>query len=880
TDLNLLVTDLKGNIIKDAVVKIDEKHLPFMSRIGTYFKKKYRKSGLLTITVEDKTYFFNLKNDKRNKITIRRIGAKMLYSFPLRYITLPIRNFVTTIFRSIKWGEPQGFVKKIWGIFDEYYRDDYDDDKNKYKGYVVFSKPKYQPADSIKCKVWLHNKKHKPLEKQLEVFLAKNYRETYKLAEVSPIRPGVYHYTFLPPDSLNLQVNKSYEVIWKYKGREVISDYFKLENYILDEVDLEVNAESTHFKKEQQAIDIKATNSNRLPVKDGALSIALIPKKFYAFDTTEYFVPDTLWQVKEVAGNKGEVKISPPDSLFDVFSMEYNVHVNFTNTAGEIHNEYWKSTFYHHQNPLGIQLEDDSIQVVTDEENIQSVWLYTFFEDMIDSVKLNVPEKVRINPKALEYKVFTKDYNEQLSLSEEPDKVQCFAYHTGDSVFIQLSNPRQLDLWYSIYKKNKVKVRGKEKSLSFSAKANKKVNWFVSYQYMWAGEMHQKNYAVYYRDEALDVSLEHPKKAYPGKEIAFKVRVKDQQGQPVTGSELTALGYTAKFREDNLPNTKTWANSAYYRKSKNDYQLQHFQYKEMNRLFDFDTYKHTFALAQNKYYQFLNPENGYSTVYLPIEDSIPQFTPFVSENGKPKAVHLIYLDDELIYFRNTDLIKKYAFRASKGKNRISIRTANELITIDSVNLLPYKKLLFNLDVDNLPKGTTCIPLENMLTKEEENLLLSSLIYIKNNFKGNELYLQQGKHFRVLGKDNSTYHRNNKAYLKAGPFRKDSLQVFLPEKFSLSTYFEGGYDYTFNKGLIKMKDQLSQVIRSEYFLQPVYDSEVKLSDEAFTILPIPEKSKDPIITVQNEMWELTEATQMGKFLYNWQSGYKIKKVILQ
>ncbi|MDZ7605221.1 MAG: hypothetical protein U5K79_06455 [Cyclobacteriaceae bacterium] len=181
TDLNIQVYDSLGKTVSDARVKVGGKVLHYDKKLSGYIDKKSNNQGLLQVTHNGFTAFYQLRRERNNPQLDRTLGT-ILYGIPVKYVWIPV-NFVLNIpedvIHSLIRRHPSGTIyhiknfavnsyKKVVCLFDDYYCDDYDDKfSDNQKGYLVFNKPKYLPGDTVKFKAFVLNKKGKPLKERM-----------------------------------------------------------------------------------------------------------------------------------------------------------------------------------------------------------------------------------------------------------------------------------------------------------------------------------------------------------------------------------------------------------------------------------------------------------------------------------------------------------------------------------------------------------------------------------------------------------------------------------------------------------------------------------------------------------------------------------------
>jgi len=223
-DLSFSLRDKNGNYIKDAIVRFKSRKIAFDKKTQCYFLPRKQIKGLIEVDHQGFTSFFYLDN-VAGKVSVSR---KILFSFPLKYVTIPVKLLLWLpydIYRSIRFGGlyglpyyvtkpfkdiyysiyngyPQGFVDKLANRFDRERRWDY--------GYMVFSKPKYRPMDSVKVKAFITNKKGKPYNKDLNVYY---HNKGYKLlGKAIQNSKGSYHFSFPLHDSLELKLDNPIQI--------------------------------------------------------------------------------------------------------------------------------------------------------------------------------------------------------------------------------------------------------------------------------------------------------------------------------------------------------------------------------------------------------------------------------------------------------------------------------------------------------------------------------------------------------------------------------------------------------------------------------------------------------------------------------------------
>ncbi|MDT8374687.1 MAG: hypothetical protein RQ737_12000, partial [Bacteroidales bacterium] len=352
TDLVIQVYDLEGHIISDADVHVRWKNLRFDKKTQSYIDKKSNQKGLLHVEWKGFTAYYDLSRSINNS-AIKRTTRKVVYGTPIKYVWLPVRYVIflpVDGVKSLVHGYPQGTIQrtgrfftktyyKIACLFDDYYCDYYGTNsfQSKHSGYMVFNKPKYLPGDTVKLKSYIVNKHGKPINAPVNVVL-QNQRENIQLATINPYRDGGYVYEFYLHDSLELQLDRSYQVwLEKRDGKEYISQSFYYEDYELKSIYLELSTENEdHYSEGDKIIEVRGTDENELNILDGRLEVFIKSGNVSRYFDGYTFIPDTLAFWENIELEKDDVtEIIIPDSVFPDANLEYEIAVTLYTTDNE-----------------------------------------------------------------------------------------------------------------------------------------------------------------------------------------------------------------------------------------------------------------------------------------------------------------------------------------------------------------------------------------------------------------------------------------------------------------------------------------------------------------------------------------------------------------
>lgn len=829
TDLAVRVYDLHGGVIQDAGVSVRHKALRFDGRSQSYIDRKSNRKGLLKVTYKGFTAFYDLKRQYNNSF-IKRTSGKIVYGTPLKYVWIPVRYIIllpVDAVRSISRGYAQGTISrtkwflrktyyKIACVFDDYYCDYYDNNGNrdKYKGYLVFNKPKYLPRDTVKMKAYLVGKNGMPVSDEVKIVL-QGPRKNIVLTTLSPYKPGGYAYEFHLHDSLNLLLDQSYRIsLENEKGKEYISETFRFEDYELRSIQLKLTADTTEqFYGRPVTVKVRGSDENDLNILDGRLEVLVKPAEIREYFENYVFVPDTLafWHL-DLAKEK-ETKITLPDSIFPKANLSYDVVVTLLTSSNESITKTERIDYYFHKSEIRYNLPDDSIEFDYKENGISRSMkarisgIDNFGNRTLVGEGL-LPLKTGINPYYSDYLAEGDSVNADVSLAEEPSLLQCFSERTRDSIHIAVNNPRKLPFSWFIYRRNTGKTRGHADSLNLDMAAPGRDNYFLAIQYLWGGKLADENYRIPYEDKKLNITVTEPRIVYPSQVSTIGILVTDPEGVPVPDVDLTAYSITKKF--DYSPPSLPYLGSQGKNKSViNNFTLSRHTFSDSGGSdLDYGHWRSLAGLDTIEYYRFLYPGNEIYKFQYPSEAT--QFAPFVVSGGQPVPIHVIYVDRKPVYFSWSTNIRPFSFAVDSGYHRIKLRTTTRIIEIDSVYFHPLTKTIISLRDSILNKKVYVNKVEPRLSSYEKDVLYRYIFPYRYQFGECYGYIQQAGKIDFLNRGTSGRYGN-----LAGPVDPVMTKFQLVDSFSLKFTHEPFFEYDFAPGLLKMRSVDPKVRYPDY-----------------------------------------------------------------
>lgn len=828
TDFRVQLYDLQGNIITDADVKLKSHKLKYDKKTHCFVKKKSNSKGLLTVTIQGNTAYYLIEKSIRTPALIRGLNTA-LYSVPLKYIWIPV-SFVVRLpidgVKSIHRGYPQGTIYRTQNLFSE----------KTYRGYMVFNKPIYRPGDTIKVKTYITNQKGKPLNKPLDLTL-NNHQKKITLKEITPYTKGAYEYEFQIDDSLNLKLDKVYNLSLNKKKNHIFSGRFKYEDYELSGIKLKVRtANSDHFSSLPFSIFVSGKDENNLPLMDARLEILGKTNKVSRYVRDKDFIPDTLFYFEKELSPKGETEIEIPVYDLPKADINYDVQVRLLTSDNQESISTENINYYYDQKKFKITLIKDSIEFIflqNGEAIPASARIYATdcFGNNTEICQTITPCKVELNPFYHSYTIQNDSVRNNIDISTEASLLQCFSQRTNDSIFIKIDNPRNIHFTYNIYKRNTEKERGANDSLQIKERIKTKENYFVSLSYLWGGEIKKEHYRIPFFEKRLNIEVKQPEIIYPGQKARIEISVTDQKNNPVKNVDLTAYSLTSKFNYQ-MPDLPYYGKTYKNKKIINNFNQRKTINAPVNSTLDYSYWNEKAELDSIEYYKFLFPAEGYyQTAYLP-QDTITQFAPFVlSDKGAIRPVHVIYVDHYPVYFSWSTILQPYSFHISPGYHKITLRTRDKSITLDKVFFEEKKKTILSINENTTGENIQIVKAKSKPTNNEKTNLYPYLFPYYNNFGKEPAYIQNEHTLTLL---NSPAYNHYSRYSLAGPV-KGNIQFYKINGYSLNFNHEAYYEYNISPALVKMKtkarDTYPKYFYSSFLQQP------PLSDEVLTLKSI-------------------------------------------
>jgi TonB-dependent SusC/RagA subfamily outer membrane receptor len=783
-EFQFYITDLKGNLIKNAQVEIGKgKRVNFDANANLYQTSYPNKEQLIKVIYNGVsnfyTYDYNKEDDKP------------------RY------------YKSSKY-KPSNYKPQ----------------KQLYAGYMVFSKPRYKPYDTVKFKAYITKANGSPISiKDAQAVLLSDGKDKV-LTTLKPYTNGGYEYNFVLSDSLNLRLDRSYTVklVDKNSKKEdvLISSNFRYEDYELKALTFSVRLDKDeHSKKNPASIYMKAVDENDLAVPDGRVEIiATANQTIYAKESV--FIPNLLWKKEMNLEPVGETKLILPDSIFPNANFSFNLQFKFKNSNNETRNAY-KTLNYKHVLPNEIEKElksslvADSLSVdyLEDGKSVKQkafLVLQSAEGENLDSLMVNLPAKIKIDYRAENYFFKLENgFKKSVSLYDFNTDISVNAYQNKDSLYVKINNQHKIPFWYTIYSGNSILKKGYTTNLDTLIKHSSAKAAHIRINYYWDDKERYLETSAYYQANLLNVKLIAPDVVYPGQKVNMLVKVTDSEDKPVTETDLTAYASTSKFTDNYSPRLPYFGKSFSVRTKKIKLFEEEAVTKSGNLPLNWQKWSKQLALDTIEYYKFTNHQSIYK-ITESTNDTTTQVAPFAILDGKILPVSIVYINFNPVYFDQVDQLNRYSFIVKPGKISLILRTLDREITINDVVIEKGKKTILSVSAKAENPIASVKNVSKELSVGDSDFLNNRLIRVENTFGDLKTKLTENTEVLVNKPENIF----SKESFLLGPFQDNYLTL---KNSTVDHTFikEPGYTYTFLPKLIKQKSY-----HSKYAFNPNFD----------------------------------------------------------
>jgi hypothetical protein len=776
-DLVVVLEDEKGTLVSDATVQLGSRQLQYDGATSSFRLDKCRREGLLLVTYKGVLNGFSIEKDTR--YYTRSAWNKFKYAFPVKYITHLVQNISKCI---------------IYGGYDDAYA-------NNFRGFMVCSKPRYKPGDTVQLKAFITTVKGTPVNEPLFLRLTGStggFSTDTILTTVYPYRPGGYTYSFVLTDSLQMKLDKDYRLTLERERKHayfppkiLMAGGFKLEAYELKAVTFTARTDKkVHTPGDLASLYVKAVDENEMPVMDGRVKIWILANQVNKYHTLTTFVPDTLWYHTQAMDALGETRILLPDSIFPMASLSYKIACQFLNSNNESQDKTLQQEYVYQREQINFELVADSLDIRYTESGkviptTGMLYAYNINYDTQQVMQVPLPATIKLIPNASRYELKTKGISKAYAFENETSLIQCLGSRNKDSVRVQVENPRDLPFWYTIFAGNKVVLRGYGQQLYWEGKSITPQHYFVSLQYFWQGRSQKEEAVIPYSEKALKITVAAPEYVYPGQKAHIGITVEDAVGQPVEDADITAYAATKKFSDARMPFLPYLGKVYPNRKQYHTFKMDGADEAQQTQRLNWERWGNAMQLREKEYYQLIH-QPGVYTFTEPVKDSLTQIAPFVVKEGVLQTVHILYIDEVPVYFSQANQERRYSFRVSPGRHSLRIRTYNREVKVDSILVQEGVKTFYRFNVDQPDQPIRVKKMPVQMTKAEQQLINQYTIQVSN---------QPNENFAYITQRQNVYWLQNRGVQLVGPLTRSDATYTVIDQYAQE--FQPEQDNTFD-----------------------------------------------------------------------------------
>jgi hypothetical protein len=673
---------------------------------------------------------------------------------------------------------------------------------------MITDKNKYKQGENVRFKSYALSGQKRPLKENLEVWLqtAANYKYK-KITTISPYHDGGYAGEILLHDSLELRLDKNYNIQLREKtGRIVANTTFKYEDYELFDSRIETKLNSfNHYNPDTNKIEIKTVDANGLYLQDMKAEIIVMRNKVLNSYTQLLILPDTLMFKKiDLANDKPTITDIPPE-LFGESNCSYDVFVKAYTYDNQVLSSRNSATFFKSKYDISYSTHDDTICFNYTEQGKNVCAKAEFWYNNSKERKIiELPYKEQFNQSIKQYniKVTESAYIKTIETQHINSLLNIDGGIVSDSFNVKLINPLNIELSWYIYQGNTLLEKGSGKEFDFKyPNTNLDFTHYVEIFYFMGESEHVYRRTFVPKTEFLNVDIDLPERIYPGQTLNATITVKDNMNKSVKDVDITAFAYNSQLNY-NVPDLPYYGATPQSREQRSSYSIDKKKHSSFNTPLDYKYWNKTAYLDTMKYYQYTYPWQKMFIHTINTPDSATQFAPYVMKNGQAIDIYVIEKNGYPIYFSWTNQTKSYSFVASDtAKQKITLRLHDCAIVFDSMSFEKGKKTILSIDIDHLPPNVRIIKLDTRdkygnyhFTDNEKNSYRKLISKIPVDEHYNFTYLKhENEIYPVFHKCLQKYNSE----ILAGPVPQGYMQYIDGIKYK----HEGGFLYKYEDNVV-------------------------------------------------------------------------------
>jgi hypothetical protein len=587
--------------------------------------------------------------------------------------------------------------------------------KPEFFSYMLTDKNKYKPGETVRFKSYALGGNRRPMEEELEVWVDGEGGKYRKVTTVAPYNAGGYAGGFTLHDSLELRLDRSYSIqLRDGKGRVAAHRRFLYEDYVLYDNKLTVDLKrTTQYHPDTNSVEIEATDANGLPLPDLTADVAVLRHSVNRSYVEVLTLRDTLWHDRVALNNGGPTTVDIPAALFGEADCDYKVLATvITNDGQRLHDMDW-GHFFRHSKSIDASTHGDTIRFeYTEAGKPQKVEAELLLDGAKQGRRVTLPFEERFDQRRKEYrfKVVGTDYEETVLVRDIDPELEIAGGIDKGAFDVRLINPLGLELSWNVYQANRLVDRGVGREFHVTIpKTDMDREHYVEAFYVMGGRQ-MAFYRTFTPRRELTVETDLPERIYPGQRVDATVRVTDHMGNPVEGTDLTAMGWNSLL-DYRVPDMPYHGGRPRLRDPWAGYGIEHWR-GDYTLPLDYAVWRERAGLDTLPCYRLRYPD-GLFRHETPAPDHVAQFAPYVMKQGRAVDIYVIEDNGRPVWFSWAEQPRAYSFPVDPSrKHTITLRLHDRALVIDSLVFRSLQKTTLSIDLDHPPRGVRTVMLSN------------------------------------------------------------------------------------------------------------------------------------------------------------------------
>ena len=695
--LQFRVTNTKGENLPNIEVRHGKRKAKYNSKLQLYYFNNYKPKHF-------DPYNPNYKNGNKGIITFNNNGVYHYEKIVKYYVQ-------TTNKKYVKVKQQKVSSKKKKGKENE---------KIRMKGFMVTNKPKYKPNETVKFKLYATDNNDVLYNEPIDIVLQyqtqsskqsfRSLKDTVLVRELKPYRPGMYHSEFILSDSLNLLLDTKCTIKIESSNNKLnwnnLKNNFSYEEYELKGINLNLTRKKEkYYSGEPSEFTIIVDDENSMPVYGGKAEIVITPTAIINKENNkDIFIPDTLWFEQLDMSEQADNVVVIPDSIFPKnVNFYYLIQCTYWSPDNEKHVAYLSQQRANKRRDLSISIDKGIATMKAYDggslDTTQAEVLYYGYNNRLlekREVMLPYSDTIPWYIGRVEVKdSYGNKASEQSSLNGSP--LQSSLTRKGDSILVQVNSITSIPFWYRLMDDKKLVASGYSTELNRCFVAKKRVPYQLTIDYIYGGILKQQTENLDIINQYAYLEIETPLKVYPGEEAELQFSMTNEKGEPIANADITAYGYTSKFNTNNKPFIDT------YKQVKKASQVVTVPLKKSDRGVDHirdskidSLWQSQLGLDSIEYYKFLFPNRFYHYA-IPSADSSTQLIPYVVKEGDIMNNYLLWIDNILYHYANSEQQRVYSFEVTPGKHNLRFRINDRIVLLHNVPVIKGHRNYYSVD---------------------------------------------------------------------------------------------------------------------------------------------------------------------------------------